>query len=247
MTVKNIKYWWRQGMHSVTINERVESIKNDEYKINEFIEEYKPFIASCVEKAIGHYVVYGQDDELSIALIAFAEAIKSFDSSRGNFLSFAQNVIKRRIIDYYRKEKKHSKTVFLNEYYNEEEEEERDLTVGKALDEYSKEEISEYRRLEIEQLKKELEDWGISFFELSEVSPKHAKTRRIYSDIVKFLISDQDLLRQIRNKKTLPIIEIEKTLKIPRKKIDRGRKYILAVLIICTGDYEFIKDYISWG
>lgn len=82
---------------------------------------------------------------------------------------------------------------------------------------------------------------------MSEVSPKHAKTRRIYSDIVKFLISDQDLLRQIRNKKTLPIIEIEKTLKIPRKKIDRGRKYILAVLIICTGDYEFIKDYISWG
>ncbi|OPZ88966.1 MAG: RNA polymerase sigma factor SigI [Firmicutes bacterium ADurb.Bin419] len=234
-------------MHSVTINERVESIRNDEFRVNEFIEEYKPFIASCTEKTVGRYVVYGHDDELSIALMAFAEAIKAFDSSRGNFLSFAQNVIKRRIIDYYRRESKHSKAVLLNEYYDEDEEEEHDLTIGKSIDEYTKEEISEYRRLEIEQLKKELDEWGISFFELSEVSPKHAKTRQLYSEIIKFLLSQQDLTRQLKIKKTLPIIEIEKTLKIPRKKIDRGRKYILAVFIICTGDYEFIKDYISWG
>lgn len=234
-------------MHSFTINERVESIKNDEYGINKFIEEYKPFIASCVEKTVGHYVVYGQDDELSIALIAFSEAIKAFDSSRGNFLSFAQNVIKRRIIDYYRKERKHSKTVFLSEYFKETEDEEYDLTTVKAMDDYSREESSEYRRLEIDQLKKELEEWGISFFELSDVSPKHEKTRRTYSNIIKFLLSDIELVRQIKIKKTLPIIQIEKSLNIPRKKIDRGRKYIIAVLIICTGDYEFIKDYINWG
>lgn len=234
-------------MHSFTINERVESIKNDEYGINKFIEEYKPFIASCVEKTVGRYVVYGQDDELSIALIAFSEAIKAFDSSRGNFLSFAQNVIKRRIIDYYRKESKHSKTVFLSEYFKEDDDEEYDLTTDKAIDDYSKEESSEYRRLEIEQLKKELEEWGISFFELPDVSPKHERTRRAYSDIIKFLLSDIELVSQIKIKKTLPIIQIEKSLRIPRKKIDRGRKYIIAVLIICTGDYEFIKDYINWG
>lgn len=237
----------RKEMHSVTINERVESIRNDEYRVNEFIEEYKPFIASCVEKTVGHFVVYGHDDELSIALMAFAEAIKAFDSSRGSFLSFAQSVIKRRIIDYYRKESKYNRAVLLNQYYNEDEEDEHDLTVGKSLDEYTKEEISEYRRLEIQQLKKELEEWGLSFTELSEVSPKHAKTRRIYSEIIKFILSQQDLVAQIKLKKTLPIIEIEKSLKIPRKKIDRGRKYILAVFIICTGDYEFIKDYINWG
>lgn len=234
-------------MHSVTINERVESIKNDENKINEFINEYKPFIASCVEKAIGRYVFYGQDDELSIALIAFAEAIKAFDSTRGSFLSFAQNVIKRRIIDYYRKENRHIKTVYINEYTNEDEEDERDLTDVRALDEYSKEEVCEYRRLEIEQLKEELNEWGISFFDLPDVSPKHANTRRIYSEIIRFLLSSDDIIKQIKNKKTLPIIEIEKTLKIPRKKIDRGRKYIIAAIIISTGDYEFIKEYISWG
>ena len=233
-------------MNSLTINERVESIKNDEYSINKFIEEYRPFIASCVEKIVGRYVIYGQDDELSIALIAFSEAIKSFDSSKGNFLPFAQSVIKRRIIDYYRKESKYTNIVLLNQQYIENEEEECDHTVGQAYDQYLEEEISEYRRLEIEQLKKELEKWGISFFELPDVSPKQERTRQTYSKIIKFLLSDPDLINQIKNKKTLPIAYIEKCLKIPRKKIDRGRKYILAALIICTGDYEFIKDYISW-
>jgi len=136
-------------MNSLTINERVESIKNDEYGINKFIEEYKPFIASCVEKIVGRYVVYGQDDELSIALIAFSEAIKAFDSSRGNFLSFAQNVIKRRIIDYYRKENKYNNVVFLKHHSDEEDEEDSDQTAEKAFGEYLAEEISQYRRLEI--------------------------------------------------------------------------------------------------
>jgi RNA polymerase sigma factor len=166
-------------MHSLTINERVESIKNDEYGINKFIEEYRPFIASCVEKIVGRYVVYGQDDELSIALIAFSEAIKSFDSSKGNFLSFAQNVIKRRIIDYYRKESKYNNTVYLAQYYNEEDEEDYDHTAEKAFDEYKDGEVSQYRRLEIEQLKEELKEWGISFFELPNVSPKHKRNHKI--------------------------------------------------------------------
>jgi len=233
-------------MNSLTINERVESIKNDEYGINKFIEEYKPFIASCVEKIVGRYVVYGQDDELSIALIAFSEAIKAFDSSRGNFLSFAQNVIKRRIIDYYRKENKYNNVVFLKHHSDEEDEEDSDQTAEKAFGEYLAEEISQYRRLEIEQLKEELKEWGISFFELPDVSPKHKKTRKTYSQVIKFLLSEPDLLSQIKEKKALPVAQIEKRLKIPRKKIDRGRKYILAAIVICTGDYEFIRDYISW-
>lgn len=58
-------------MYSVTINQRVEAIKNNEEEINLFVEEYKPFIAACTQKVVGRYVAYGQDDELSIALMAF--------------------------------------------------------------------------------------------------------------------------------------------------------------------------------
>lgn len=230
-------------MQSVLINDRVEKIKEDEQRINEFVEEYKPFIASCTQRITRRFVRYGEDDELSIALIAFVEAIRSYDSTRGSFLSFAQNVIKRRIIDHYRKEKRFGNVVSLTEYYKDSEDE-KDLSAAESIERYSTDEISEYRRLELEELKKELEKWEISFFELVDASPKHDKTRKMCSDILQFLLSQPELVKSIKNKKTLAIAEIEKALRIPRKNIERMRKYILATLIIKTGDYQFIKDYI---
>lgn len=231
-------------MQFSSINQRVEYIKNKEEEINGFVEEYKPFIASCVEKVTGRYVKYGEDDELSIAMLAFVEAVKSYEETKGSFLSFAQNVIKRRLIDYYRKEKKHGNVISINEYYGDEEE--FDLSEAEAVDNYSKDQISEYRRMELEQLKKELSEWDITFLQLAEASPKHDKTRKMYLDIVKYLLSNPDLTRQLRHKKYLPVAEIEKSLNIPRKKIDRARKYIIAVILITTGDYQYINDFIDW-
>ncbi|MDQ2085147.1 RNA polymerase sigma factor SigI [Herbivorax sp. ANBcel31] len=232
-------------MHPNVINQRVESIKNSEEDINKFVEEYKPFIAACAKKVAGRYVSYGCDDELSIGLIAFVEAIKAYKSSKGNFLSFSQNVIKRRIIDYYRKEKKHAEVLSLKSNNNDEESE-IDLSVMKSLENYSKEEASEYRRLELQQLSQELEEWNISFLELVKISPKHKSTRLVVSQIVRFILSRREMLEGIKKSKTIPMAEIEKHLKIPRKKIERFRKYIITVLLIYTGDYQFIKEYVNY-
>lgn len=234
-------------MHDTSINDRVKKIKRNREEINRLVDEYKPFIASCVEKATGRYVKYGQDDELSIGLMAFVEAVNSYNVFRGSFLSFAQNVIKRRLIDYYRKEKKHSGVVSINEYAPEDEEDERDLSERKALENYSEETVNENRRIEIEELTEELNRWGISFAELAEVSPKHARTRELCWDIIHFILYRQDLLKQIRDKKYLPIAEIEKSLNLPRKKVERMRKYIIAMIIIKTGDYQYISSYVNWG
>jgi RNA polymerase sigma factor len=243
--IKKTSLRLRLRMQSITINDRVEKIKNNDEEINRFVEDYKPFIASCVEKVTGRYVRYGEDDELSIALMAFVEAVKAHDSGKGNFLTFSQNVIKRRLIDYYRKEKKHNKVVSLTEYYSDDEDCELDLSVGESLAQYSEEEVSEYRRLELDQLKVELAAWDITFMQLAESSPKHDKTRKMCKDIVKFLLSEPELIKLIKQKKYIPIAEIEKGLKIPRKNIERARKYIIAVVIISTGDYQYIRDYLE--
>jgi len=232
-------------MQPIRIKDRVVKIKDDEEEINRFVEEYKPFIASCTEKITGRYMRYGEDDELSIALIAFVEAIKSFDSAKGNFLSFAQNVIRRRIIDYYRREGRHSGVISLSEYCNEKDEE-KDLSIHESFHRYSEDEISEYRRLELEELKEELKQWNISFFDLVDSSPKHNKTRKLCREAIRFLVSKPELVSLIRQKKYLPVMEIEKNLGIPRKNIERARKYIIAAVIIKTGDYQYIKDYVDW-
>jgi RNA polymerase sigma factor len=235
-------------MQSISINERVEKIRDDVEKINILIEEYKPFIASCAEKITGRYMRYGEDDELSIALMAFDEAIKAYDINKGNFLYFAQSVISRRLIDYFRKEKKHGNLLYLNDYYHENEEQkdtEKDFSTEASIEMFAMEEIGRYRRLEIEQLKKELLKWDITFFELAEASPKHSRTRNISANIIRFLLTREDLVRVIKEKKYVPVGEIQKALKIPRKRIERLRKYIIAAIIIHTGDYQYIRDYIN--
>lgn len=236
--------------HSGFINSRVEKIKNDDEAINLFIEEYKPFIASYTEKITGRYVRYGEDDELSIALMAFVEAIKSYDHLKGNFLSFAQLIIKRRLIDYFRKEKQHGNTIPLNIYDNHNYNydgygDDKDLSINESIERYSEEEISEYRRLELEELKRELQKWDITFFDVARSFPKHGRTQEICSEIIDFLLSRPDLIELIKKKKYIPLAEIEKSLEVPRKTIERMRKYIIAAIIIKTGDYDYIKEYIK--
>jgi len=98
---------------------------------------------------------------------------------------------------------------------------------------------------EIEQLKNELEKWDISYIDLVNSSPKHTSTKKSYSSIIKFILSKSELVQHVMYKKYIPISEIEKGTNIPRKKIERARKYIIAVVIIFTGDYQYIKDYVS--
>ncbi len=232
------------NMHLDAINARVEEIRDDKENIGRFVEEYKPFIASCAGKAAGRYVSYGTDDELSIAMAAFVEAINSFDRSKGNFFTFSRNVIKRRLIDYYRSEKRHSNVISLN-HYLEEREEDFDLSSEEAVKNYSEQRLAELRKLELEELGRELAQWDITFRDLARASPKHIKTRQQCAELAGAILSTPEVLRTVMTKKYMPVAELERISGLPRKLIERFRKYIIAVVVIAIGDYEYIKDYIK--
>lgn len=228
------------------INSRVERIKNNQEEADDFIAEYKPFIANCVGKAIGRFVEYGKDDELSIGLIAFAEAIMKFDMSKGSFLSFATVIIKNRLIDYYRKEKRYLDNIVLSKSNeNGEESYKNSLISIKSMEDYNNNEINELRRLEIIEFSKELAKWDICFNNLINASPKHDKLRRIYKEAIYYVLCNSHLAASVLKKKYLPIAEIEKGCDIPRKKLERGRKYIIASIIILSGDYIYIREFLK--
>lgn len=231
-----------------SINERVKSIKNEKERLNEFIEEYKSFIASCVESITGKKVEYGCDDELSIALMAFNEAIVKYDIDKGNFLSFARGVIKNRLIDYYRKEQREkSKILYLSKDEEEEDEEAFDkMSSARSLEIYEEKEISYLRRLEIEAFKKELEDFGINLFDVAKSSPKIRATKKECSRIIHYILENKELLEIIIKKKYLPVEKIASGMKIHRKKIERCRNYIIAGVLILKGDYNYLREYIDW-
>jgi len=236
---------------SETINERVERIRLLKDEKSVFIQEYKPFIASTVEKCVGRYVSYGQDDELSIGLIAFEEAINHYEGSKGSFLSFAQNVIKRRIIDYYRKEKRHQGVSYIDDYCPTGEDGGNAydylVTTEQIQGQYFEQEVNDLRKMEIMQLQLELEKFDLVFSDIAKSSPKHKGTKKAYLEIIKYIIENKEVSDKIRQKKYIPVAEIQMATNLPRKTIERARNYLIAAVIILTGDYYSLREYIDWG
>lgn len=80
----------------------VYAAKSDIRKADDLIRDYIPFIRSEVSKFLFRLCTE-QDDEFSIAMIAFHEAIQGYEHGRGAFLSCAAMLIRSRLIDYQRR------------------------------------------------------------------------------------------------------------------------------------------------
>ena len=98
--------------HSIV--QRVYAAKGDMAAADLFISDYLPFIKSEVVKVMKRPLDINQDDEYSIAMIAFHEAINGYSKTRGSFLNYASMLIRNRIIDYWRKNNRHRNVVSLN-------------------------------------------------------------------------------------------------------------------------------------
>src|SRR5690554_430015 len=89
----------------------------------QILYDYRPFFLRVASNSCRKYLVLGRDDEASIAMIAFNEAIDSYNSDGGaSFLSFAELVIKRRLVDYFRRQSKRSEEIPLSSFESEEHE-----------------------------------------------------------------------------------------------------------------------------
>lgn len=227
-----------------SINKRIIEVKNNNDDINVFIEEYKPFIISTTSKILKRYIDYHNDEEYSIALMAFSEAITNYKEDKGSFLSFAQRLIKLRLIDNYRKESRHKDVNFTQLALTEDDESEQ-LINKNSVENHQLEGIDYLRKLEIDEFSKELLEYGISFIDLVKVSPKWGSTRNLYNNLIKESIKSPIIMEALVKKKILHIKELEKITEVPRKKIERARRYMVAVLIILIGDYEYLRDYIN--
>lgn len=230
-----------------SLEDRVEKAKKDSKELNNIIDEYKPFIASTVNNKLGRYVEYGHDDELSIGMLAFKEAIESYDRNKGKFLNFAKHVINLRLIDYYRKNSKYKKIILLNSHDETENESMKNLEKNEAITKHINDEINEIRKYEIIDFKNELLKWNIEFSDLVKVSPKHKNLRNTYKEIAKVVAENKEILESLLATKRLPINKLTEIYEVHRKKIERGRIYIIALVIAQIGDYEYIKEYIYGG
>lgn len=214
--------------------------------LNETIEAYKPFIAKTVSSVCKRFI-HESDDEFSIGLIAFHEAIQKYSPDRGSSLiSFSEVMIKRRVIDYIRKHSK-NQTISFDIVKQNQDEDSPSLTIENeiSIDDYQKKIETDSRRQEIIQFQLLLKEFDLSFQDLVEQSPKHADARKNAMIIANILVENQELQNYLLEKKRLPVKQLEDLVDVSRKTIERNRKYIMAISLILINDYLYLKDYIK--
>jgi RNA polymerase sigma factor len=216
---------------------------------NQFIADYQPYVAKVTSRFCKRYVDPARDDEFSIALAAFNEAINQFSSQSGrSFLSFAETVIRRRLIDFVRKEQRFRGQIPYSSFEVDDDEDNiiNPVEVHQAIEQYEKQKGLEERKSEIADFSRVLEEFGISFADLVEVSPKHEDSRRMLVGIGRKLASDAGLMRIVVAKRMLPIKELLEQVNVSRKTLERNRKFLIALALILNGPYPHLREYLRF-
>lgn len=227
------------------LNERVMSAASDNEELTSLIEDYQNFIIATASKASGRYITKS-DDEWSISLSAFSQAVKGYSLEKGSFLSFAELVIRRRLIDYSRQQKRHiNETLIDPAILNDNNNIESPGIQNQIISKFSSSH-DDSLKYEIEAANSTFAKYGFSFFDLTTCSPKAKKTRTACAKAVAYIIKTPIILEQLRSSGTLPIKTIQNNSGIPRKILERHRKYIIAAVEVMTGNYPYLAEYLRF-
>jgi RNA polymerase sigma factor len=224
----------------------LEAAKNQTV-LNELIEKNEFFIIKCAS-AVTHHYITKSDDEWSIALMAFVQSINNYDLTKGSFLSFAELVIRRRLVDYIRSQSKHNMEISVDPviFDTDGEESETDISIRLAVADQVSQEVNHSIRLEINAISEVLTDYGFTFMDLSSCSPHAKKTKSSCAKATGFMLNSPLLMGEMRGTKQLPLKIIEKNAKVPRKILERHRKYIIAAIEILSGEYPNLAEYLRY-
>ena len=235
---------------SNSINDLAAASADSESVREDFIRQQEQLILKTASHASYRYITKS-DDEWAVALSAFSDAIDRYDLSRGDFLPFAQMLMKRALIDYHRSASSHlteiSTSPFVLEGIDEaDDESELDRSAYLAVVDQSRAAADRSLQDEILAANEMLQQYGFRFFDLTDCSPQQEKTKQECAKAVRYVLSQPDLLYELEKSRKLPIRAVTKGSDISKKTLDRYRKYIIMAILILNGDYPQLSDYLKF-
>lgn len=202
--------------------------------MNDLIDQHMPFIIKSISDVTGRYVSCENDEELSVALLAFSEAVERYDKDKGYFLPFAKLVISSRIKNYLKSESKHSCSSL-------EELAEKGINIEQ---EYTEEEDNTYLIEDINKLKSEINSFGFTLEDLVNEAPKQKATRENAIKLAESINEVEEFTSFMEIKKRLPIKKIVLRFAVTEKVIKRSKKFIISVVIILNKNLRTLKSWI---
>jgi RNA polymerase sigma factor len=220
-----------------------ESREGSQTSRERLLSHYRPYIINTVGHICKRYINWS-DEEASIGLLAFNKAIDTFDEESGRtFLNYGFLLIKRDLIDYFRKEKKHQSRSFS---YTDQEEESQYIENERSIETYHSsvkatellDEILEYDQM--------LSQYKVSCEELEMNAPKHHDTRSNLDHLSNRLLEDIECKQEFLIKKRLPVSLLSKKTGVSKKTIEKHRKYLIAIILLkINTQWVHLSEYIK--
>lgn len=228
------------------LEERVLTAQADESsELREaLLGEYQSYVIKIASRICKRSITI-QDDEYTIALAGFNEAITQYRRSEpSSFLTFAYMVIQRRLADYYRREQKHRNQVPLIPPDARENEPIHKEVVAESFEQFRERELAEVRRSEIEQFTQSLARYGIKLTDLVKASPKHRDTRENMLSIARKITTDEQWMKEFLHQKKITKSFAEQ-IGCHRRTLKRHRIYLTALVLVLVEDLPLMRDYLG--
>ncbi|HEY9061148.1 MAG TPA: RNA polymerase sigma-I factor [Pseudobacteroides sp.] len=239
----NIKFFKKQKQENDPLRDIIAKIHRGDFALKEkFISDYRPFILQSVSRVTGRYIDPANSEEYSVGLMAFDEAINCYDENQSrNFLNFSDQVIRRRIIDFLRKNSKaqveYPFTYFESEENNNFEEKYLKVDYDTSTDNVEVEE-------EIIAFKRELMRFNISLSSLASCAPKHKDSKQLCIKLARLIADNQLLYDKFMRTGNIPITDLMKITKVYHGTVERNRKFIIAMVLIIKSNLNILQGYV---
>lgn len=224
--------------------EEISKAKTDPDKLSELAKQYELFILRCASDFAGKYITKS-DDFYACALEGFVKAVDTYEESRGSFTSFARKVINNRLIDETRRQNKYKCEISVAPEVFADSADEDEVALRREINSKTAVEEDHTLKEEIDAANAQFALYGFSFFDLPSCSPKAKKTMAACRLAVRYLLDNPPIIKLMRETKCLPIASIQKNCWLPRKILERHRKYIIAVTEILSGEYHGLTTYLK--
>jgi RNA polymerase sigma factor len=227
----------------------VEAAQRGDAAVRErLIAAYTPLVLRTGSRLCGRYLQPGRDDEVSVGLLALNEAVDRWRRDQGaSFRSFAEIVVRRRLIDHFRREAaRHEVPVSEFEQVEDDGNVWNPLDAAQALAIERDRREAEDRRADIARFSAILRPYGISLQDLVRCSPRHGDARARAVAVARAVAARPEWAEYLRRHRALPLRELEaqRDLQVSRKTMERQRKFIIAVALILLEGLESLRAYV---
>jgi RNA polymerase sigma factor len=220
--------------------ERLELAKQDKRALNALILEYIPFIKKNVSAVF--YDREGRQDAMTDAMLAFVQAVQTYNPGNGSFAAYSSALMRNRVINFAKKEYREKKRFVFFSAGDDESARVLEYGVSQAL--YDLEEERQKLDHEIDEVDAVFSRWGFDWGSLAKKCPKQDRSRNACFAIAKKITGNSPLLETVMNACQLPVTHLVSKEGLSKKALEKYRQFIAAVVILTTGDYPYIRAFL---